>query len=448
MNNIKNASVAGIFYPLEKDELEKIIESFDKSADFSTRAVIVPHAGYIYSGSLAMKGIAALDRNVKNIFIIAPAHKVYFTGLCVSEHDLWQTPFGTIQINQEICAELKRDFQVNTNNEAFEHEHSIEVQIPLIQALFNDVKIVPVLTGNKAHFVSEIISEYYQNKENAFIISSDLSHFLKYDEAKKVDNLTSFMIETLDTVNFNPHQACGAAGVLALCDFARKNNFSMIRLGMKNSGDVTNNKTQVVGYGAWGLYEGKKNEFIKKYYSDLVLEICKKSIQENKKINVRILGGKNDDKLYPAVFDETGASFVTLEKNGHLRGCIGSIIAHKSLYSDLISNAKASAYNDPRFNPVSLEEINEIKIAVSLLSNPMPIEFGSENELLNEIRAEIDGIIIKDKEKRAVYLPSVWEQIPDKRMFLNSLKIKAGFSENYFSETFEAYRFETVYIKE
>ena len=111
-------------------------------------------------------------------------------------------------------------------------------------------------------------------------------------------------------------------------------------------------------------------------------------------------------------------------------------------------NAKNSAFNDPRFNPVQKEEVGQLKIAVSILSEPKPIKFTDENDLLNQMRPNIDGIIIKDGNYQAVYLPSVWEQLPDKKEFLNTLKIKAGLNPNYFSKTFEAYRFETVYIKE
>ena len=130
-----------------------------------------------------------------------------------------------------------------------------------------------------------------------------------------------------------------------------------------------------------------------------------------------------------------------------MRGCIGSIIAQRSLIEDLIINSQNAAFRDPRFKPVEKEEVPELDIAVSLLSTPKLMKFDSEQDLLDKIVPFKDGIIIRDGNYQAVYLPSVWEQLPDKKEFLNSLKVKAGLPRNYFSETFEAYRFETDYIK-
>lgn len=184
----------------------------------------------------------------------------------------------------------------------------------------------------------------------------------------------------------------------------------------------------------------KKNHFLKEHYSDLIKQLCRLSIKSrlekfNEKIN------------YPQVLDEAGACFVTLETNGQLRGCIGSIIAHKTLIEDLLTNAQHAAFSDPRFKPLTKEEFEKTDIAVSVLSEPKPLAFNGEEDLLEKIVPFKDGIIIKDGNHQAVYLPSVWEQLPDKKEFLNSLKIKAGLAPEHFSKTFQAFRFETVYIK-
>ena len=142
------------------------------------------------------------------------------------------------------------------------------------------------------------------------------------------------------------------------------------------------------------------------------------------------------------------ANSCTLEKSGNLRGCIGSIIAHQPLIVDLIEHAKDAAFRDYRFNPVKEEELKDIKVSISILTEPKKIEFNGEEDLLDKMVPYIDGIIIKDGRYQAVYLPVVWEQLPDKKDFLNSLKVKAGLSPTYFSETFEAYRFKSIYIKE
>ncbi len=445
MEKIKQPSVAGTFYTADREELKRQIEEFAAQSKntykIPARAVIVPHAGLIYSGRLAYEGISQLNRNLKNLFIFAPAHRVGFSGIAATSYDFWETPLGKIGINKQINTELIEKFGANYNDDAIAPEHSLEIQVPIIQSVFEDVKIIPVLIGNETpDKIEEIISYYYQNSENGFVISSDLSHFLKHEDALKIDNYTANLIETGTANNFSHQLACGATGILGLIQFANKNNSSMIRIDMTNSSAVTGDKSGVVGYGAWFMYEGEKNNFLKEYYSDFILDLCRTSIKsqfEKDQIEIK----------FPQVFAEAGASFVTLEKHDMLRGCIGSIIAHRSLIEDIVINAQNAAFNDPRFNPVTKDEIPDLQIAVSLLSTPKPMTFKDEDDLLNQIQPYKDGIIIKDGNYQAVYLPSVWEQLPDKKEFLNSLKMKAGLAPDYFSKTFEAYRFETVYIK-
>ena len=209
---------------------------------------------------------------------------------------------------------------------------------------------------------------------------------------------------------------------------------------MINSSNVSGDKSRVVGYGTWLLYEGEKNRFLKEYYSSYILKLVKDVIASKFSKNKVITN-------HAAIFNQLGACFVTLKKQGHLRGCIGSIIAHQPLINDLINHANNAAFNDPRFNPLNEDEINDLEIDVSLLSYPKPIEFKGEKDLLDKIVPYKDGIIIKDKGHQAVYLPSVWEELPDKEIFLQSLKMKAGLEPDYFSDSFEAYRFHTEYLQ-
>ncbi len=446
MDKVKEPSVANTFYSGNPSELKTQIESFIRESKnqypISTRAVIVPHAGLIYSGRLAYEGISQLDRSVKNIFIFAPAHRVGFQGLGLTSYDRWKTPLGTIDVNQDITSELIEKFGANYNDDALAPEHSVEIQVPIIQYIFDDVKIIPVLLG-QAEFqdVTKILEEYYPNPENGFIISSDLSHFLTNEEAYKLDHQTALMIESGNLSGFKYEMACGAIGIAGLVNFANNHKWSLVRIDMTNSSWATGDKSRVVGYGSWFLLEDDKNNFIKEYYSDFIIDLAKVVLQSAFDKEQRTID-------YPQIMDEFGASFVTLEKNGMLRGCIGSIIAHQPLINDLVQNTRNAAFSDPRFNPLQFEELNELKIAVSILTAPTKIVFDNEEDLLNKIVPNKDGIIIKDGNYQAVYLPSVWEQIPDKKMFLNSLKVKAGLPETHFSNTFEAYRYETIYIKE
>jgi len=446
MNKIKPPSVAGTFYSANIDVLMRQIREFKTNSknkyEYNSRATIVPHAGLIYSGQLGYDGINSLDPNLKTLFIFAPAHRVGFNGLSLSDYEYWETPLGQVKINQDINKELEEKFELNFFDKAFEEEHSIEIQLPLIQNIYENIEIVPILVGNAdIEKIAEIIEHYWEDESIGFIISSDLSHFLKDSDAVKLDNITADMIETININGFKQQQACGAFGICALLSFARKKNYSLIRVGLINSSNTTGDTSSVVGYGSWFLYEGETIQFLKKYYSEQIIEICKKSIW----------GNLNDIMVVPdempAVFSQKGACFVTLEKQENLRGCIGSIIAHRKLIDDLIQNAQNAAFNDPRFKPLKQEELDDLSIAISLLSTPERMTFKDEEDLLDQIVPYTDGIIIKDGYQQAVYLPSVWDQLPDKTDFLTSLKIKAGMSPDYFSKTFEAYKYHSEYIK-
>lgn len=443
MKKIRPTAAAGKFYTNNKDELLAQLNSFTapNTYAYKSRAVIVPHAGYIFSGELACHGFQQLNKNVKNVFIIAPSHYVAIKSEALSGFDKWETPLGEIDVNQELNKELTARFGCEIQDDAFENEHSAEVQVPFIQKFLPHAKIVPILTGPKFEKISKIIAHYWQNPENAFVISSDLSHFYSSLQARKIDGITADMIESKDIDKFTSDQACGSIGVCGLVHFARSRGYSLIRVGLINSGDVTGNNSRVVGYGSWLLYEGPKNNLIQKEFPNIVIDVCKNSILAG--LDGEIPACPN----VPEVFHQAGACFVTLEKKGILRGCIGSIIAHRELIEDLIKNAQSAAFSDPRFPTLKKDEFKDLSINVSLLSEPEKMHFANETDLLNQIKPYTDGIIIKERNYQAVYLPSVWEQLPDKVLFLKSLKAKAGLPENYFSQTFEAYRFTTDYIK-
>ena len=430
-------AVAGIFYPDSPDELQILFKNWDKNLKFNTdyisRLVIAPHAGYIYSGECAFNALKHI--RAKNIFIFCPAHKEYVETAVKCTYDAFQTPLGTVMTNQDILSNLVLKVQ----NAPYTQEHAIEAQLPILQYFLNDnFSIIPIITGAGAkEEVFKIISEYWEDKDCAFVISSDLSHYLTDDKAKEVDNLAAQMIEANNSLSFHGSQACGSASICAALDFAAKNNFSFIRQKMLNSSAATGNKSRVVGYGSWLLYEGEKNNYIAKYYGDILKKIAYQSIKNKAKIRI---------SDYPEVLNTYGASFVTLNKNSNLRGCIGSPVAHRALILDLIYNAYAAAYRDPRFKPLLDNELDEIEIKISLLSEPIEIDFVDEEDLLDKITPYKDGIIIKDGIYRALYLPSVWEQLVSKKIFLNSLKEKAGLSADYFSKNLKAFKFHSEYI--
>lgn len=441
---IKKTSVAGQFYAENKELLLADIKTFEeknqKECQYDSRAIIVPHAGYKYSGALAVKAFQYLKKDLETIIIFAPAHRYAVEGFALSADDAWAIPTGEVKINKDISKEIK-NIDGEFCNEAFINEHSVEVQIPFIKYFLPSAKIVPVLVGATGFKkISEIIEKYWDNDKVGFVISSDLSHFRNKQEATRVDNVTADMIENLISENMLPEQACGYIGICGLIDFAKSKNFSLIRVGMTDSSEKTGNLASVVGYGAWFLAEQEKTVFLKENFANVLKNLASISIKSNlDKVNLKV-------ENYPKALETKAASFVTLSIEGNLRGCIGTIIGVEPLIVDVCKNAQKSAFQDPRFIPLEKNEFDKLSISVSILSAPEAIKFENEEDLLNKINQGVDGLIIQDIGRQAIYLPEVWKQIPDKKDFLNSLKQKAGLKPDWFSDTFTAFRFKTEII--
>lgn len=452
----KSPVFAGSFYPAIADELTNLLNSYKQNIniEYKSKAIIVPHAGVYYSGYAAMAGFQRLDIN-ENIFIIAPSHHHEFNNIAIPQYTYFDTPLGSMEVNNRLLKDIAERFPCLVSNEVFDQEHSIEVQLPFLQNIIypqiqsamdfvkglkkfgRKIRIVPILVGKCDYrLISDLISTYWEN--SSFVISSDLSHYYTQHECRQLDTYTATIIETGKLEYFQKPQACGLCGIMGLVDFANNNDCSLIRAMMYNSGDINRDTSKVVGYGSWFLYTDDKNEYIEKYFSKYILDTVKKSIL------AEFNGEQYEPRDIPSVLTQYGASFVTLNKDDNLRGCIGSVYPTKPLILDLIDNAKNAAFHDPRFNPVLPQELANIKVSVSILSSIEKIDFKDERDLLSKIYPH--GIILSERDRRAVYLPVVWEQLPDKTVFLNSLKEKAGFQPNYFSKTLEAYKFDTIYI--
>lgn len=452
----KKAVFAGSFYPEKAEELTNLLNSYkqDLKVNYMSKAIIVPHAGIYYSGHATMAGFQHLELN-ENIFIIAPSHQDDFENIALPEYSYFETPLGSLEVNNRLIKDIAEKFPCIISDELFDKEHSIEVQLPFIQHLFapqiqsaidfvkglkkigKKIKIVPILVGNCDYrLISDLISTYWENA--SFVISSDLSHFYSKSECQQIDTYTATIIETGKLECFQRQQACGLVGIKGLVDFANNNECSLLRIMMYNSGDISNETDRVVGYGSWFLCADSRNEFIEKHHSDYVINSAKSSI---------LSAFSNDDFIphdIPPVLTQYGASFVTLKLNGELRGCIGSVYPTKPLILDIIDNAKNAGFNDPRFEPLRPEELKDLEVSVSILSSIERIYYKDERDLLSKIYPH--GIILSERGRRAVYLPVVWEQLPDRQDFLNTLKEKAGFSPNYFSKSIEAYKFDAIYI--
>jgi hypothetical protein len=264
--------------------------------------------------------------------------------------------------------------------------------------------------------VAQVIERLWGGPETLIVISTDLSHYHPYAEARALDGATLDRIGGFAT-NVHHEEACGATPLNGFLSLAKGRNMSIRLLAACNSGDTAGGKGQVVGYSAFALHEAG---------ADL-------SLDDAGKMLLAIARGAIESKLFGSAsmpeapwLRQNGATFITLTKEGALRGCIGSLEAARALGDDAAQNAIAAAFRDPRFPPVTAAEWPSMRVEVSLLSPPKPMRFADEADLLAQIRPGEDGIILECDGRRATFLPQVWEGIPDKRQFLAELARKAG----------------------
>jgi len=427
-NSIRPAAVAGMFYPgnapqlaLEVGELLDGVENVEPKIGFP-KALIVPHAGYVYSGPVAAHAydeLAAARGIVKRVVLIGPAHFVAGRGLALPECELFETPLGRVRLDGEAIAALADLKQVVRSATAHAQEHSLEVQLPFLQKVLGDFTLVPIAAGAAlTEEVMQVITRLWGGPETLFVISTDLSHYHSYDEAQRIDGATLARIESL-AVDLNYEEACGATGLNGLLAVARAKGMSIRRLAACNSGDTAGSRARVVGYSSFALYEGAAVSL--EDAGGVLLEIAKASILNG--LGMSSVPAKRNHLPWLL---QHAATFVTLTRDGALRGCIGSLSASRPLGEDVAANARAAAFQDPRFPKLKRDEWPRCHVEVSLLSTPKPISFGDEAELLAQLRAGEDGLILECDGKRATYLPQVWEGLPDKRQFLASLIGKAG----------------------
>ncbi|BCN93121.1 MEMO1 family protein [Thiomicrorhabdus immobilis] len=265
--DVRFPAVTGLFYPDSAQEIQDFIKGCysqitvrDESKDKAPRALIVPHAGYVYSGCSALQGYQYwqnTDTEIKTVVVIGPAHRVAFNGVATVSVDALQTPLGLVEVDCPLRDELIDRGLIGFSDEANAPEHSLEVQFPFIQSIVPGAKIVPLLSGRVDSAKLSQIMEYLWSKKGVyFVISSDLSHFHTYEEAQRIDQQTADFINNVKWQSLNGERACGYIGIQALLRLQSKLGLNIEQLNLINSGDTAGDKQRVVGYGAWAIYDG------------------------------------------------------------------------------------------------------------------------------------------------------------------------------------------------
>lgn len=467
-SNIRPMVVAGSFYPASRKNVEATLtEYFNNYKNVQTRddvtAIIVPHAGWIYSGYVAATAVAQINPKhvYEHIFLLGPSHQTYIDGASVNTaNDYYATPLGNIKVAKDICSDIAKHFPFTYKFQAHDKEHCLEVQLPLLQYHFEKMPdIIPIIIGtqndNRIRQIAEVLKPYF-NEKNLFIISSDFSHYPCYDDAKEIDKRTGEAILSGDINKFYQAirtneqgnyrnlatSACGQCAIATLLYMMEDRPADIHHLLYKNSGDVeVARKDQVVGYHAFIITHKPSQQFsLNDKEKKTLLEIARMSI-ENKLKHSSDKPYKESD-ITPTLNEKCGA-FVSLHIGDKLRGCIGHFGSNTPLYEVVEEMAQAAAFEDPRFNEVTMNELPEIKIEISALTPLKKIQ------TVEEFQYGKQGIYIKKGYRSGTFLPQVANEVNwTKEEFLgHCARDKAGIGWNGWKDA-DLYTYEAIIFKE
>ncbi len=407
------------------------------------KGLVAPHAGLVYSGSVAATAFAPWARRAeppRRIVIVGPAHRVAFSGVAIHPAAKWRTPLGEAPVAPVTHAELAHAPGVVIDPRPFVGEHSLEMHLVMLQAMLPaPFEIVPILVGDAdPHQVADALRQVWGGPETVIAVSSDLSHFLDQGSATSIDTDTMRRIETLDDAALDGRRACGFLAVKAALEIAAERDMRATSLHLATSADAGADASRVVGYGAFAL-EYAASARLGEADRERLLSACMTALgvaaRTNGKAPAPTLDGASP------TLSAWRATFVTLTENARLRGCIGSLEPHRSLIDDALANTGQAGLADPRFPPLKESELTGLRLDVSILSYPRPILVGSESELAGALEPDRDGLILSAGRRRALFLPSVWRHLPDARAFVRHLVAKAGFEPNRWPERLQARRF-------
>ena len=470
-NQIREPAVAGAFYPESAETLSDDLAALLRAArpvgpeQPLPKALIAPHAGYVYSGPIAANAyarMAAARGRIKRVVLLGPTHRVAIEGLALPAAQGLRTPLGVVPVDMEAVAALSTFPQVTVSAQAHAREHSLEVHLPFLQAVLGEFAVVPLVVGQASpELVADVIERLWGGAETLIVVSSDLSHYLTYTQARATDRETAHAI-LMRRPQLNHYQACGATPVNGLLLVALRRGLKPQLFDVRNSGDTAGDHSRVVGYASMGFFEPEvmaaseqpreasepsepelsgQEPSLAHIRGEVLLAIARAAIGD-------MFGLRHPSDEGAAFLQEIGATFVTLTRQRALRGCIGTLQAHRTLLQDVKANAKAAAFLDPRFEPLTQTQFATTLVEVSVLSPSEPLEFASEAEAVSLIRPGLDGLILEHGQRRGTLLPQVWESIPEPSEFLRQLKRKAGLEESFWAADLRLRRYSVVKFRE
>lgn len=453
MQKVRQAAVAGAFYPGDPKELtatmSDMLAKATPAVDGTILAAVAPHAGYPYSGPVAAWTYAALKgHKYARVVVIAPSHYVAFGYTSVYDGDGYATPLGTIPVDKEFAHQLaKMSSTIRMSEEGHAPtlnggEHAIEVQLPWLQTVLGgNFELVPIVMGDQSYESSRALGVALakmiaadQSGETLVLASSDLSHYHTYNQAVTLDHKTLNALSEWDYYSMSRNfemrvwEACGGAPIVAAMIYAERMGANKAEvLKYANSGDTSGERSRVVGYSAdlfvksahaakeekpFSLTDEEKKELL-----DVARKSAEYAVRTGKAYDAPMSTSETLNREYGA--------FVTLTESGMLRGCIGYTSAMKPLYLTVRDTAAYAALRDPRFRPVSVGELSQLNYEISVLS---PLRRVTSIE---QIQVGRDGLIMKNGDREGLLLPQVpVEQKWNRLTFLEQTCAKAGMNPN------------------
>ena len=422
---IRRPAVAGQFYPVDKEQiqlqLDKYFQVAGKAPANPPQILLVPHAGWEYSGAVAGRAFAQIQgADFDQVILLGSAHRVATDKIVLENSDFWQTPLGQIAVDQATVWQIANSSsEIIINRSVHQDDHVLEVELPFLQKALGDFQLVPILMGQineKARqdlaSILEIILN--QSHKTLLVISSDLSHYPDEKTAAIVDEKTvdailsgreEQFIQTLgrleqDYPNIDTF-ACGADAIRVALRLGEMIGWQdKKKLVLTNSGKVTGQKTRCVGYGALAFWlKGNNSKELNKKEEQMIIGWSRQVLEKFVKT-----GQVFDQKASSSFLEKNRGVFVTLKKDGHLRGCIGSFHPQQNLWQEVKEMTISAASRDSRFSPVKANELADINIEISVLS-PMKKIIS-----LDEIELGRHGVYIKYGGRSGTFLPQVAEE--------------------------------------
>ncbi len=463
---VREPAVQGQFYPGNKEELIRMVDGFlaqppAVEVKGRIRAIISPHAGYIYSGPVAAEGFRQIPLDIRRVIVMGPSHHVAMRGGgSIPDVAAYRNVLGDVPLDP-AAAVLRRKYAFFGNvPAAHKLEHSVEVMLPFLQRrLRHPFTFIPIVLGFDfdAQAMARALAPLAKDPKTLVVASSDLSHYYPYAVAEKKDHACLAAILSMNVEALRRQELCGKEPVAVLLDLARLLHWKPVLVDYKNSGDTAGDKSRVVGYGCVAFVAETPQANSAGARTDAAKVPAKPGNEpaeapaapahrnaeqlldpEEQKTLLRLarqtLRAALEHQPLPelpagtsGLFAKKLGCFVTLQEHGRLRGCIGNIFPVHPLAEAVRRNAINAAFHDPRFRPLRREELDAVHIEISVLTVPRELEFKDAEDLKRKLRPGIDGVVLQQGMLRqSTYLPQVWEQLPDKESFLTHLCLKGG----------------------